>query len=399
MEEKKQIKMSLGTSICIFIIILLVIALAGMYLYFNKEGKNNVNGIVKVNSKVGMQEKEEKDLYKVSDFELINNSLIDAKYNNLKSFITSKNEIEEIVVNGITIYTEEYLKVIGNTSSLDIKENEIAGSCVFTIKFKDIEGLALAGSKGDPHGEVGNCLVDQKEFVFDKTTNRIELCTGLLWKEESKTNVEVNNNPVNDNVETKNNQSETINKLSKEDTYFVIKDIKEKENKYEITAYILEQESRRFSEEEYNKILNGGKFTFRGSEWKLKEMEGNKGYDSSAMKVASGDKMLYVLYDAETKDFYIENIAGVKTGGLEDYSSKMIKFEVDKDIYVGNYWTTFRNDSGKIKMEGVGNEEGKASIIKELIEWTSDNNVSGSYEECKATVIDGKIAAIQMFYK
>lgn len=59
MEEKKEIKMSLGTTICIFIIILLIIALTGMYLYFNKDSKNNTNNIAKVDEKVELQQQEE----------------------------------------------------------------------------------------------------------------------------------------------------------------------------------------------------------------------------------------------------------------------------------------------------------------------------------------------------
>lgn len=44
MEEKKQIKVGLGTAICIFIIILLVIALAGSIIYYNsKIDKENNN--------------------------------------------------------------------------------------------------------------------------------------------------------------------------------------------------------------------------------------------------------------------------------------------------------------------------------------------------------------------
>ena len=43
MEEKKQIKISLGTVICVFIIILLVIALVGTVIYYNKaQEKNNI---------------------------------------------------------------------------------------------------------------------------------------------------------------------------------------------------------------------------------------------------------------------------------------------------------------------------------------------------------------------
>lgn len=395
MEEKKQIKVSLGTTICIFIIILLLIVLVGMYLYFDKDSKNNANNIVKVNSEVEMQEKEENELYKVSDFELINNSLINTEYNNLKSFITSENEIEEVIVNEITIYTEEYLKATGNSLSVDSKENEISGSCVFTIRFKDIEGLALEGSKGNPHGKVGNCLVDQKEFVFDKTTNKIELCTGLVWKENDESSVKENNNQENANVETKNNVSETINKLSKEDTYFVIEDIKEKEDKYEITAYILEKGSIKIRKEEYEGLLEGKTITFRNLEWKYDKDYTNT-ETTDIIYIKSGEYRLAVCYDKMNEEGNIENVAGSKSGGLRDYSNEKITFEVDGNIKVGDVWTVFKYDNnGELKLEQA--EDAQLYTIKELLEWY--DNDKGSYCECKAYVVDGEVEAIRIFQK
>ena len=43
MEEKKQLKISLGTAICIFIIIILVSALVGTIVYYNKTQEKNNN--------------------------------------------------------------------------------------------------------------------------------------------------------------------------------------------------------------------------------------------------------------------------------------------------------------------------------------------------------------------
>ena len=40
MEEKKSIKVSLETVVCLFIIVLLIIGLVGMYLYYNKNNSN-----------------------------------------------------------------------------------------------------------------------------------------------------------------------------------------------------------------------------------------------------------------------------------------------------------------------------------------------------------------------
>lgn len=56
MEEKKGIKVSLGTVICMFIIFILIIALLGMWYYYNnlnqptEVGKSNINNETKVES-------------------------------------------------------------------------------------------------------------------------------------------------------------------------------------------------------------------------------------------------------------------------------------------------------------------------------------------------------------
>lgn len=154
-----------------------------MYLYYNK---NNTNIIVGKDSKVKINEIGEKEVYKTSDFESIYKALVDSEYINLKSFIASENKIKEINVSGITIYTENYLKATGIKLLENSGENKIMGSCVFSVEFEDIEGLTLAGNKGNIHAIVGNCLTDEKEFVFDRSTNKIELCTSL-YTEESET--------------------------------------------------------------------------------------------------------------------------------------------------------------------------------------------------------------------
>lgn len=182
-EWKNKIKLSLGTVICLFIIVLLIIGLVCMYLYYNK---NNTNIIVGKDSKVKINEIGEKEVYKTSDFESIYKALVDSEYINLKSFIASENKIKEINVSGITIYTENYLKATGIKLLENSGENKIMGSCVFSVELEDIEGLTLAGNKGNIHAIVGNCLTDEKEFVFDRSTNKIELCTSL-YTEESET--------------------------------------------------------------------------------------------------------------------------------------------------------------------------------------------------------------------
>ena len=195
--EKISAKISLGTAVCMFVIILLVASLFGMYLYYNK---SEVNPIIKTDSNSGKVPIEEKEVYKFSDFDLIYKSLINTEYNNLKSFITSDNKIKNIDVSAITIYTEDYLNATGGKLTEEVADNEIIGSCVLTIEFENINGLVLAGSKGKIHGIQGNYLTDEKEFIFNKNTNKIELCTSL-YMEETKTEENIQPNvPTSDLV-------------------------------------------------------------------------------------------------------------------------------------------------------------------------------------------------------
>ena len=65
MEEKKQIKVSLGTAILLFIIIILVVALGGMWFYFNnKVEEKNEDKIIENEIKQNIEEKDERITYK-----------------------------------------------------------------------------------------------------------------------------------------------------------------------------------------------------------------------------------------------------------------------------------------------------------------------------------------------
>ena len=102
MDEKKSIKVSLGTVVCIFIIVLLVIALVGMYYYYN-HNKSNTHD---VNS--GVVEKVENN---------INNEISETKVNKL-------DENKDIVYASFSKYSSEYSYSIPyiNIDSADAKK-------------------------------------------------------------------------------------------------------------------------------------------------------------------------------------------------------------------------------------------------------------------------------------
>ena len=210
-----------------------------------------------------------------------------------------------------------------------------------------------------------------------------------------KNNSEVVENENTNKENDKNYNADAVEKISKEGTKFIIDQIDSKGDKYEITAYILEENRKTFTQEEYNQILNGKEFSFRNKVWKYEPLKTIEGEEFAQVK--SGNSLLALTYDKEDKVYTLENVAGAKVGGLADTLKESVKFEVDSNLYVGNMFTTFENDNGKIKILDWNGEEAKGFTIEDLIIWNSKNELSGTYEECKAVVVNGKVAAIQCF--
>lgn len=230
------------------------------------------------------------------------------------------------------------------------------------------------------------------------------ICYNLDRKEEKvKNNITDNLNNKNEQVPTreeknedlkeKNNSIEEIKKISKKGTKFVIDKIEQKNNKNEITAYILENERKTFTKDEYNKIVNGQEFIFRNKIWKY---EATQTVDGKANQVKSGNLTLAILFDKEENVYFLTNVAGAKTDGLADVEKNSIKFEIDNEFYLIDISNSVSIDDGVLKIEksyGEENELKKSTIddLKKLL----NNNYGGSYEEFSAFAINGKIVAIQ----
>lgn len=136
-------------------------------------------------------------------------------------------------------------------------------------------------------------------------------------------------NDVNNVVITTSNETidknSNIDKLAQDETYFVIENIEKNGDKYEVTANILEKTKKTLSQEEYNKIVNGEKFTFRGLEWQKNETQNT----NEILTIKSGKYILSIVYDNEEKNYYLENVAGAVSGGLSDYSGETARFEIN----------------------------------------------------------------------
>ena len=165
---------------------------------------------------------------------------------------------------------------------------------------------------------------------------------------------------INVNKTKSTNDKEVVSKLAMEDTAFIVKDIKEKDGKYEVTAQLLNDTKKEISENEYNKILNGEKIKFRGVDWKYNEEKTKK---TGTTYIQSGEKELTIKKEDNTNKYYLENATGSQTGGLCDFSEKTVKFETKEisDYILNNY----------------------------------KDNQTDSYGECKATIENGEVISIK----
>lgn len=180
---------------------------------------------------------------------------------------------------------------------------------------------------------------------------------------------------------------------------FVIDKIEHKDGKYELTAYLLEDDSRIFSKEECDNIKSGKNFIFRNASWKYvaDSVMGNiitqTNNDAIRLKLTS---------DNTNETCYLENITGIKSPPLRDYSDKKIIFEVDNNLLIGTSNARVEKDE-KDNLKVVS-EEGEVSkeTLPTLIEYQKYMNsgaLAGSYGECTAIIINKKVVAINTNFK
>ena len=218
-------------------------------------------------------------------------------------------------------------------------------------------------------------------------------------KGESKTTSNDNQKVENVLIEKeseKDYNAEAVEKISKEGTRFIIDKIYSKGDKYEVTAYILEENRKTFTQEENNQILNGKEFNFRNKVWKYEPSKTTEG--ENFVQVKSGNSLLALLFDKEDKVYFLENIAGAKTGGLDDTLKESVKFELDKEFYFAGVLDSISVDNGILKIEReTEGETLKKSTINDLKRWV-ENNCGGSYDELLAFAVNGKIVVIQTLH-
>lgn len=221
MEEKKCCKIRLGTAICLSIIIILLITIAGLVyalIYVKNADKiiingtedtlsklenkiifNNINTNNSTNSLVNSTNTIANAIEQTvqideptttnattktntSNFDIVYDSLSDYLQNDYQQ--QANEDKEEIVINKIEIYTEESLLSEDNSedqkewiaSTFDWDSGKIYGAVTYSIKYKDFDNVVFAGS-GDTYEK---WVIESRFFEIEqiKEKHTISLFTG-----------------------------------------------------------------------------------------------------------------------------------------------------------------------------------------------------------------------------
>lgn len=155
--EKKEIKISLGTVICICIIVILLAVIGIMYL--------KMKNIDSKNTAIKQEETKQQESMNNNDTKINEASTIK---NKIKEYILTefgpKGNMEDVTINEV------------NTKNED-NSNLIYGSCIYSITLKDPSKLTMEGSKSSVDKLEGNVYTLDADFTYDKTTNKVKFYT------------------------------------------------------------------------------------------------------------------------------------------------------------------------------------------------------------------------------
>lgn len=254
------------------------------------------------------------------------------------------------------------------------------GGCVYLFLNKD-----------KSEGNIAINEVESKEVIEQNTENNVN--TSNTTNTSSSTNTTVKTKQEDKDI-VSGTRLQSL--LGPDDAWFCIKEGKKDGDDYIITAAMLNDERRIVTEEEYEDILKGENFEFRGLKWSL---VASPSYDR-IITIESGEKRLNIMQD-DDGTYFIQNIAGVATTGLRDLSNNTFKFKVSEDVNIYQFFAEFEyNEDGDLKVLDIeGNEMTKKpdTTVNELLQMAKRN--SGTYEECRAFVKDGVVEAIQILNK
>lgn len=205
---------------------------------------------------------------------------------------------------------------------------------------------------------------------------------------------------VDDSFQNSNqNESNKLDINLLENNIFVIDKIKNKDDKFELTAYLLEDDSRIFSKEECDNIKSGKNFIFRNASWKY---VADSVMGDTIIQTNNDAIRLKLTSDNINETCYLENTAGIKVFGLRDYSDKKIVLEVDNNLLIGTTNVKIvKDDKDNLKVLSDQGEVSKKTLptIIEYQKYMNSGALAGSYGECTAIIINKKVVAINTNFK
>ena len=155
--EKKEIKISLGTVICICIIVILLAVIGIMYL--------KMKNIDTKNTAIKQEETKQQESMNDNDTKINEASTIK---NKIKEYILTefgpKGNMQDVTISEVNIENED-------------NSNLIHGSCIYSITLKDPSKLTMEGSKSSVDKLEGNVYTLDADFTYDKTTNKVKFDT------------------------------------------------------------------------------------------------------------------------------------------------------------------------------------------------------------------------------
>lgn len=193
MEKNKPIKVTLGTTICIFIIIILIILLGTVYYFGFVEDSKKIKNI-----------ESEKEILSVKNNQLVEKLNELQEENNVNYTIEEKTDpnfgikksIENYILtqfgpknnmSNVNVIAYEELTIedyFSKTPGQPLSKEEIEqykkenpnllyGYCVYYIELNDITNISMEGSKPELQKTVGNTIITEAAFTYDKTEDKI----------------------------------------------------------------------------------------------------------------------------------------------------------------------------------------------------------------------------------
>lgn len=175
MEEKKEVKISLGTIICIIIIIILLLAIGGMYYYYNfiKGTKQNINNEMNLTN-ITSNSTEQNIINAVTTETNNKENSIAISLSNTEKVSINKKLSEQLLYALRAITNDEIDKMEYNVDLLKSKENK-AQMLWYAMK---AEGVNFSEYNKDGEAESGRATIDiatVKEYynkIFEHTTEQ-----------------------------------------------------------------------------------------------------------------------------------------------------------------------------------------------------------------------------------